>query len=64
MTLTEIGRPQVSGGCPYKVLNSQWVLPDLRQCENEQMNEMFTEHYIDPILTYSLPLDIPIPIPL
>ena len=25
MTLTEIGRPQVSGGCPYKVLNSQWV---------------------------------------
>ena len=25
MTLTEIGRPQISGGCPYKVLNSQWV---------------------------------------
>ena len=25
MTLTEIERPQISGGCPYKVLNSQWV---------------------------------------
>ena len=25
MTLTEIGRPQISDGCPYKVLNSQWV---------------------------------------
>ena len=25
MTLIEIGRPQISGGCPYKVLNSQWV---------------------------------------
>ena len=25
MTLTEIGRPQVSGGCPYKVVISQWV---------------------------------------
>ena len=25
MTLTEIGRPQISGGYPYKVLNSQWV---------------------------------------
>ena len=25
MTSTEIGRPQISGGCPYKVLNSQLV---------------------------------------
>ena len=25
MTLTEIGRPQISGGYPYKVINSQWV---------------------------------------
>ena len=25
MTLIEIGRPQISGGCPYKILNSQWV---------------------------------------
>ena len=25
MTSTGIGRPQISRGCPYKVLNSQWV---------------------------------------
>ena len=25
MTLIEIGWPQVSGGCPYKVVISQWV---------------------------------------
>ena len=25
MILTEIGRPQISGRYPYKVLNSQWV---------------------------------------
>ena len=25
MASTEIDRPQISGGCPYKVLNSQWV---------------------------------------
>ena len=25
MTLTEIGQPKISGGYPYKVINSQWV---------------------------------------
>ena len=25
MTLIEIGIPQISGGCPYKVVNSQWL---------------------------------------
>ena len=40
MTLTEIGRPQICGRCPYKVQNSQWV-PTKPQAkmENEQMNE-------------------------
>ena len=48
MTLTEIGRPQVSGRCPYKVLNSQLVptRPEAKT-KNEQMNEMFTERYIN-----------------
>ena len=47
MTLTEIGRPQVSGRCPYKVVNSQWVptRPEA-MTNNEQMNETFTECYI------------------
>ena len=35
-TLTEIGWPQVSGGCPYKVVISQWV--PTRPEANEQMN--------------------------
>ena len=39
MTSTEIGRPQTSGGCPYKVLNSQWVptRPEA-MTKNDQMN--------------------------
>ena len=39
MTLIEIGIPQISGGCPYKVVNSQWVptRPEA-MTKNEQMN--------------------------
>ena len=39
MTLTEIGRPQVSGGCPYKVVISQWVptRPEAKT-DNERIN--------------------------
>ena len=46
MTLIEIGIPQISDGCPYKVVNSQWVptSPEAMM-KNEQMNETFTEHY-------------------
>ena len=43
MTLTEIGWPHISGGCPYKVVNSQWVLTRAEaMMRNEQMNEMCT----------------------
>ena len=39
MNLIEIGWPQVSGGCPYKVVISQWVptRPEA-MTRNEQMN--------------------------
>ena len=39
MTLIEIGIPQISGGCPYKIVNSQWV-PTRPEAltKNEQMN--------------------------
>ena len=43
-TLIKIGWPQVSGGCPYKVLNSQWV--PTRPKTNEQMNKWMCQHYI------------------
>ena len=35
MTLAEIGRSQISGGCPYEVLNSQCI-----PTRPEAMNEM------------------------
>ena len=41
ITLTAIGIPQISGGCPYKVLNSQWVptRPDaMLKTKNKQKN--------------------------
>ena len=42
MTLTEIGRPQISGRYPYKVVNSQLVpsRPGAKWLKWLEMNEM------------------------
>ena len=38
MTLAEIGWPQISGGCPCKVLNSQWVPTRPETRRDDEMN--------------------------
>ena len=47
-TLIEIGWPQVNGGCPYKVLNSQWVptKPEARWYECVNITEVREVHQI------------------
>ena len=38
MTLTEIGAPQISGGCPYKDKNSQWAPTGHEAMRKTKMN--------------------------
>ena len=42
-TLTEIDWPQISGGCPYKVVNSQWV-PTRPEAMTNERNVYWTLH--------------------
>ena len=45
MTLIEIGIPQISGGCPYKVVNSQWV-PTRPEAMTRKINK-WTKHSLN-----------------
>ena len=51
MTLTEIERPQISGGCPYKVLNSQWV-PTRPEAMMKNDQKWTWQRYIKPQMTH------------
>ena len=54
MTLTAIGIPQISGECPYKVLNSQRV-PTRREAnernERDNVTQTWTGSFISDVFT-------------